>query len=94
MVTFDLILLQFSADIVCDFIMFEYEVVNKETTPLFNILDKGFTSILQPKYILAGKEKICMPEHFKDIADEIENFDVFEDDIFLISYPKTGAWVS
>ncbi|KAF2888820.1 hypothetical protein ILUMI_17353 [Ignelater luminosus] len=42
-------------------------------------------------YVLVGDERTCIPEQYLQFADEIQNFEVKNDDIWVASYPKTGT---
>lgn len=57
------------------------------------ILYKYFTSPFRKEYIEVGDGKFIMPEHYSTIADEIENFEVKDTDIWLTSHPKTGEYI-
>lgn len=41
-------------------------------------------------YIEIGEEKFVMPSRYVAIADEIENFEIRDTDIWIISRPKSG----
>lgn len=59
---------------------------NTEQNEIFNIL---YMSNLHTGCIEFG-DKIVMPAKYKNIMYEIENFEVRDTDIWIISYPKTG----
>ncbi|KAF2886189.1 hypothetical protein ILUMI_19984 [Ignelater luminosus] len=42
-------------------------------------------------YILVGEERTCIPKYYLRFADEIKNFEVKDDDIWVTSYMKTGT---
>lgn len=41
-------------------------------------------------FVEVGDEKICLPLKYKEIADKIENFQVRDTDVFIVSHPKAG----
>lgn len=45
-------------------------------------------------YVLVGDERTCIPEQYLQFADEIANFEVRNDDIWVASYPRTGKVLS
>lgn len=59
-------------------------------TEIDRLLYEKYTSDFRKGFVEIGEEKICMPLTFKDIADQIENFEVKDTDIFIASYPKAG----
>lgn len=58
-----------------------------------NEIDKivcDFSTDLRKSYIEIGDDKIVMPSRYIEIANDIENFEVRDTDIFVASHPKTG----
>lgn len=35
---------------------------------------------------------VCLPEYYKKFAEQLENFEVRDDDVWVCSFPKTGEW--
>lgn len=62
----------------------------KPNNPTDRLLYATFTCEFIKGYVEIGGEKICMPLAYKAIADEIENFEVRDTDIFVASHPKAG----
>lgn len=52
-------------------------------------LEENFTNEFRSGYISVNG--VTMPERFKDFKDAIENFEVYDDDIWICSFPKTGT---
>lgn len=65
--------------------------VIQPNTEIDRLLYEKFTNQFRKGYVEVGEEKICMPVAYKEIADEIENFEVRDSDIFIASHPKTGT---
>lgn len=51
-----------------------------------------FTNILRKGYVEIGDDKTIMPSAYISIAKDIENFDVRDSDIFVISHMKSGKF--
>lgn len=58
--------------------------------PLNKILLKNVTKY-NDGFIEIGEEKILMPLRYLDIADEVENFQVRDSDVFVVTHPRTGT---
>lgn len=52
------------------------------------ILDRAFH--LKNNFIDAGHGCI-LPQRFRDISEQVKNFKVRSDDVFLCSFPRTGS---
>lgn len=42
------------------------------------------------KFIEVNPGNVIMPMNFRDLGDQIQNFEVHQDDMWMISYPRTG----
>lgn len=62
----------------------------KPDSEINNILLRDFTNILRRGYVEIGEERTVMPSCYLDVAQDVENFQVRETDIFVASYLKTG----
>ncbi|KAF2890178.1 hypothetical protein ILUMI_15995 [Ignelater luminosus] len=47
--------------------------------------------LLCTSLVLLGEDRTCMPEFFLNYAERIKNFEVKNDDVWVVSYPKTGT---
>ena len=71
--------------------MVEYEAIDLESdSEISQILKKDFLASFRKGYGRFGPEKCFLPERFKDFVDDILNMEVYPDDVWLISHPKTG----
>ncbi|CAG9821979.1 unnamed protein product, partial [Phaedon cochleariae] len=78
-------------------ISFEFGALNLITMGLFannnsdleNILKHDFTSTFRPGYITV--EGVTMPKRFEELREDIYNWDVKEEDVWICSFPKTGT---
>lgn len=41
-------------------------------------------------YVEVGKDKTCLPETYSKYEEKIRKFEVRDDDVYVISHPKTG----
>ena len=55
---------------------------------LDQLLRDKFTNEFRTGYITF--DGFCLPEYFLKFADQIENFEVRDDDVWVCSFPKTG----
>lgn len=53
------------------------------------LLKENFTSVHRPGY--KRYNGVCLPYCHDDYANQIENLEVRDDDVWVISYPKTGT---
>ncbi|KAJ8917838.1 hypothetical protein NQ315_010750 [Exocentrus adspersus] len=68
-------------------------VANGENPELDEILKKYFTNKFRTGYVTA--KGVTMPERFAEMEEDIYNFEVCEDDVWICSFPKTGTtWTS
>ena len=52
------------------------------------LLQKNFTSEFRKGYVTI--DGFCLPEYYETFADSIASMNVFEDDIWVCSFPKAG----
>lgn len=52
------------------------------------ILEKKFTNSFRKGYLKV--DGITMPLRYEDFQSEIENFIVYDDDVWIFSFPKSG----
>lgn len=60
------------------------------TSTYDNMLYKYITNEYRKSYVEVGPNKIIMPEYYSKIADSIDNFEVRNSDIWIVTHPKTG----
>ncbi|CAH0554476.1 unnamed protein product [Brassicogethes aeneus] len=56
---------------------------------LSKLLEEKYTSIFRPGYVEI--DGVTLPRRYKELKNDIDDFDVFEDDIWICSFPKTGT---
>ncbi|KAF5276455.1 hypothetical protein FQA39_LY06524 [Lamprigera yunnana] len=56
-----------------------------------NISKNGDFEPLSNWYIKVGQNKICMPDTFQEYFETFKNFEVRDDDVFVLGFPKTGC---
>lgn len=54
------------------------------------ILNEKFVNLFRSGYV--SVKGITLPERFKDFYKAIDNFEVFDDDVWVCSFPKTGEF--
>lgn len=63
----------------------------KPDNEIDKLLYDKFTYPLRDEWIEVGEGRTLLPEQYVlRLMDEIENFDVRDDDIFVVSYPRSG----
>lgn len=62
--------------------------INNTNGTLDRILKEKFTSEFRSGYITV--EGVCLPERYQHFAEQIENFEVRDDDVWVCTFPKTG----
>nr|XP_023014297.1 amine sulfotransferase-like isoform X1 [Leptinotarsa decemlineata]XP_023014298.1 amine sulfotransferase-like isoform X2 [Leptinotarsa decemlineata] len=62
---------------------------NSEDAEFDEILERDFTSVFRNGYITV--EGVTMPKRFEDLKNNIRNWNVREDDVWICSFPKTGT---
>lgn len=70
-------------------------MTNKVTcSPLLGTVGEKLDSFFQRKncFIQVNPGHVIMPKKYQDISDEIINSDVRQDDVWMISYPRTGMY--
>jgi len=55
------------------------------------IMHDQMTDEFQTRYVYIGEDYTCMPIHYAKFAEDIENFEVRNSDVWICSYPKTGT---
>ncbi|KAF2892846.1 hypothetical protein ILUMI_13325 [Ignelater luminosus] len=55
------------------------------------ILKEEILCELCPRYILVGEDGTCLGEEYTKFAEQIKNLEVRNDDVWVVSYPKTGT---
>ncbi|KAF2902890.1 hypothetical protein ILUMI_03295 [Ignelater luminosus] len=68
----------------------DYEEVNLDDE-VGQIIKDGILSEFYNKFIRIGKDGSVFSNLYLYYAEEIKNFEVYDDDVWVISYPKTGA---
>ncbi|XP_044739367.1 luciferin sulfotransferase-like [Chrysoperla carnea] len=55
---------------------------------------KYFTCDFRKGYIEVTNKKFVLPQYYLEFMDKIDNFDVYDTDVFVVSHPKTGTtWI-
>lgn len=54
------------------------------------LLKNKFTNDFRKGYVTY--DGITMPLKYKELKEDIDNFEVFDDDIWICSFPKTGLY--
>ncbi|XP_014606926.1 PREDICTED: amine sulfotransferase-like [Polistes canadensis] len=63
--------------------------IDNTNVTLDRILKEKFTSEFRSGYVTVGD--VCLPERYKHFAEEIENFEIRDDDVWVCTFPKTGT---
>ncbi|XP_044739943.1 luciferin sulfotransferase-like [Chrysoperla carnea] len=52
---------------------------------------KYFTSDFRKGYIEVTNKKFVLPQYYLEFMEKIENFEVYDTDVYVVSHPKTGT---
>lgn len=65
-------------------------------SPLVGLVGEKLDNFFQGKncFIEVNPGHVIMPKKFTEISDEIINCDVRHDDVWMISYPRTGITIT
>ncbi|KAK2575938.1 hypothetical protein KPH14_007300 [Odynerus spinipes] len=63
--------------------------IEETNATLDRILKEKFTSEFRTGYITV--DGVCLPERYEHFAEQIENFEVKDDDVWVCTFPKTGT---
>ncbi|XP_015173286.1 PREDICTED: amine sulfotransferase-like [Polistes dominula] len=63
--------------------------IDNTNVTLDRILKEKFTSEFRSGYVTV--KDVCLPERYKHFAEEIENFEIRDDDVWVCTFPKTGT---
>ncbi|KAK4877394.1 hypothetical protein RN001_009900 [Aquatica leii] len=70
-----------------------YMKVIGNDSKLGKILNRDFLGE-RSRYIEVGTEKIMLPGKFEEYYERIKDFEVRDDDVYILAFPKTGSrWV-
>ncbi|KAF2883513.1 hypothetical protein ILUMI_22686 [Ignelater luminosus] len=59
------------------------------------LLNRVFTFSARTGYVEVGKDNFCLPVYYEQNAEQVNNFEIHEDDVFICGHPKTGTtWCS
>ncbi|XP_044742946.1 luciferin sulfotransferase-like [Chrysoperla carnea] len=51
---------------------------------------KYFINDFRKGYVEVTNKKFVLPQYYMEFMDEIENFEVYDTDVFVVTHPKTG----
>jgi hypothetical protein len=54
------------------------------------LLNQFFMPPFRKGYVRVGPNKVVMPVHYLEFADRIEDMEVRNSDVWVVSHPKTG----
>lgn len=54
------------------------------------IIQEEMLSKFCTKYMMVGKDCSVVPSYYIQYAEEIKDFEVYDDDVWVISHPKAG----
>lgn len=54
------------------------------------LLNQFFTTPFRKGYVRVGPNKVLMPVYYLEFADRIEDMEVRDSDVWVVSHPKTG----
>jgi hypothetical protein len=54
------------------------------------LLNELFMPSFRKGYVRVGVNKVVMPVYYLQFADRIENMEVRDSDVWVVSHPKTG----
>lgn len=63
---------------------------NKHNDEIGNIIQEEILTRFCERYIMVGKDSTTLSCLYLQYAEAIKNFEVYDDDVWVLSYPKTG----
>lgn len=69
----------------------KYEIIVPKTD-IDNVLYKYCVGEFRKGYIEFLKENVVMYYNYMDYAEEIDNFEVRDTDVWIVTYPKCGTY--
>lgn len=54
------------------------------------IIKEEIANKVYNKYLMIGKDRTVFSNLYLEYAEEIKNFEIYDDDVWVVSYPKTG----
>jgi len=69
--------------------MWEFEEIDGD---LGDILLKNFTNCFRPGYVKS--RGYILPEYYKKFGQKVKELEVRDDDLWVVSFPKTGKFFS
>lgn len=69
----------------------DYEEINLDDE-IGKIIKEEILSEFYTRYIMVGKDGSVFSNLYLEYAEEIRNFEVYDDDVWVVSYPKAGKY--
>ncbi|KAF2893637.1 hypothetical protein ILUMI_12538 [Ignelater luminosus] len=63
----------------------------KPNDEIGKIIDEEMLSEFCTKYIMVGQDRTVFASYYLQYVEEIKNFEVYDDDVWVVSFPKTGT---
>ena len=64
--------------------------IDPSSSKVDQLLYKTCMPFFRKGYIEIGPNKVCLPSSYEPVLDKIKAFRVKDDDIFVVTHPKTG----
>ncbi|KAF2883514.1 hypothetical protein ILUMI_22687 [Ignelater luminosus] len=55
------------------------------------LLNRVFTFSERIGYVEVGKDNFCLPVYYEQNEEVVNNFEIYDDDVFVCGHPKTGT---
>lgn len=66
-----------------------YEEINLDNE-VGKLIKEGILGEYYTKFLMIGKDCAVFSNLYLHYAEEIKNFEVYDDDVWVVSYPKAG----
>lgn len=63
-------------------------------TDMNKLFHKYFVNDYRKGYVQVGEKKVILPKLYEKIADKIENLEIRDSDVWIVTYPKSGKYLA
>lgn len=70
----------------------EIRKIQEDEDAASRILYRDATTPFRKSFITVGEDEMSIAISFEKYVEEIKNLEVYQDDVFVVSFPKTGKF--